>query len=987
VIVATVGQQLTTPEPGWRRYDNSDFRFNYSGFNVDGSDSECYLGTFAGAVSSQSPTIDFSFVGSKIRIIAMVAATYATSVGISIDGVEETFSTYKSTSQRQTLVYEKTGLEFKEHIVHIRTIQANSNVATYDYRFDAVDIDSIGYLPPVVVGDQLNGPELGWKRYDDTNSAIKYNGIFTINSKSGPYNNTEHLGTNNASFIEFDFIGTKLRIIQARWSDYSQQVSITIDGNTETYSENGSNQYQTLVYEKMNLPYSRHKVILKKIPNDTAYWGLDAIDIDDTGRLLHPDEVTDPKEIIIGKRIRCNYKATSKNMGVFSNLGKETSDFIPAASTASSNGDFYLICVDNGRRPANLKMIADRNIQNNISWDTLNSYGIASGSGLPQNFVLDTLGQSYYQENRIDLQIIDNITINSKFLLRSYSTSTVKYIYLCAAYGDTEVTNALYGIYVNPNGFLAMFHETGAGTNIEALSTYRVPLNTIIDVTISRNTATKVYSLWVNNVYQGDFSYSSNPTKGTSPTQKLYIGADVTYNSDITKNLTNMILYNFSIDAYYIDNTQYNIYARTKYQEGKLYNLNPLNKNEYDVIVRLPTGGISTSDTDNEWNQYVVNSNLNGTITPGDNNVWNWSGIASWSSSTVDGTPANRSTRGNSSVTGFYSVASSTVGTGSGFRPVFLIEFYPIFDGSLDHSSVNREDVILSGIITDPSGSNIRYKITVNGIQEYPDSGFTNLEPSPITVEYTILNDNLIIGQNTITLTIENEEGFSSTYNFQVNKINTPPSINSSMVGMKLTVNISDNNGDAFQYKIVLNGNKIFPEGVQDFTELQTGSAEYFKIFKSNEINIGQNNQVLIIAQDEFGESSSQTINFIGDYSNLIFVDPTSNIAYSDDRGNVLNYLSFGNVNSGETSNIQKVRIVNKNPNKLGNIRVFVDSNASNTYLLLSKTDSPFEAATELLFDEQLEYSQYVEFYVKVVAGANDYGNIINTINLEAFPV
>jgi len=386
--------------------------------------------------------------------------------------------------------------------------------------------------------------------------------------------------------------------------------------------------------------------------------------------------------------------------------------------------------------------------------------------------------------------------------------------------------------------------------------------------------------------------------------------------------------------------------------------------------------------------QYIVNSNLNGTITPGDNNVWNWSGIASWSSSTVNGTPANRSTRGNSSVTGFYSVTSSTVGTGSGFRPVFLIEFiFPTFDGLLDKTSVYREDVTLSGTITDPSGLNVRYKIIVNGIQEYPDSGFTNLELSPITVEYTILNNKLVIGQNIITLTIENENGISSDYNFQVNKINNPPLINSSMVGMKLTVNISEGEGDAFQYKIVLNGNKIFPEGVQDFTELQTGSVEYIKIFKSNEINIGQNNQVLIIAQDEFGESSSQTINFIGDYSNLIFVDPTSNIAYSDDRGNVLNYLSFGNVNSGETSNIQKVRIVNKNPNKLGNIRVFVDSNASNTYLLLSKTDSPFEAATELLFDEQLEYSQYVEFYVKVVAGANDYGNIINTINLEAFPV
>src|SRR5690606_15278343 len=66
----------------------------------------------------------------------------------------------------------------------------------------------------------------------------------------------------------------------------------------------------------------------------------------------------------------------------FSVLGEETSDFIPAASSATPNGDFYWICVDRdylGR----WKLIADRNIQSGISWDTLNSLGIASESGFP----------------------------------------------------------------------------------------------------------------------------------------------------------------------------------------------------------------------------------------------------------------------------------------------------------------------------------------------------------------------------------------------------------------------------------------------------------------------------------------------------------------------------------------------------------------------------------------------------------------------------
>jgi hypothetical protein len=337
------------------------------------------------------------------------------------------------------------------------------------------------------VGQQLTSPESGWKRYDDAHPAVVLEGSWYLykSSLTGHYNNTVSLSekTTNAK-IRFLFYGTKIRIITSRYTDRSTDTKITIDGTiVETYNENGSGVTgQILAYEKTGLSLGVHTVEIHN-QSGVGRMSLDAIDIDDTGRLLHPDEVLDPKDLDIGKRIRCHYQApTSGQVGVFSGLCQETSDFIPPASSATPNGDFYFIVVDKDHL-GRWKLIADRNIQHSISWDTLNSEGMTN---------------------------------------------------------------------------------TGREVN--------------------------------------------------------------------------------------------------------------LNLNNYKFTIRLLTGGINSVDTDNEWNKYIVNSTLNGTITAGDNNVWNWSGIASWTSTTSSGGGAQRTTRGRTTVSNMTGTTSPTSNEYVGFRPVLLIE-------------------------------------------------------------------------------------------------------------------------------------------------------------------------------------------------------------------------------------------------------------------------------------------------------------------------
>lgn len=243
-----------------------------------------------------------------------------------------------------------------------------------------------GGINMATIGQQLAQPEEGWKRYDDRDSNMKYSGTWTKATSSALLFQTESYSNVIGSNLSFRFLGTGIRIISSLNTNRSSNIEVSLDGNKEIISMYRSSVLNYVVtFEKLDLVNTEHEIVVT-LNDSSGYIQIDAIDIDSTGRLLHPDEVTDIKDLEIGKRIRCHYQATTANtVGTFNNLGQETSDFISVASSNVPNGDFYWICVDEYNKKKIL--IADRNIQHSISWDTLNSSGIASGSGLLVNWI------------------------------------------------------------------------------------------------------------------------------------------------------------------------------------------------------------------------------------------------------------------------------------------------------------------------------------------------------------------------------------------------------------------------------------------------------------------------------------------------------------------------------------------------------------------------------------------------------------------------
>jgi hypothetical protein len=126
---------------------------------------------------------------------------------------------------------------------------------------------------------------------------------------------------------------------------------------------------------------------------------------------IPPANLTTIKNIansVVGNALTCEYFSSNENQaGRFSNLGNATKDLLADPPTSTPNGSFLFVHV--GYTPSGAyKFAADRNIQGNISWETLNSAGYCTYSGVDAESLTGIKGsyirlpQSYANNHSMD---------------------------------------------------------------------------------------------------------------------------------------------------------------------------------------------------------------------------------------------------------------------------------------------------------------------------------------------------------------------------------------------------------------------------------------------------------------------------------------------------------------------------------------------------------------------------------------------------------
>ncbi|WP_456277634.1 motility associated factor glycosyltransferase family protein [Bacillus sp. AK128] len=195
---------------------------------------------------------------------------------------------------------------------------------------------------------------------------------------------TYHEATSKNATIIFRFKGTSFKIIGAKPNNKSSGIRVTIDGYNDKFTIGGSllshefvSDFHQVLYERKGLKDRLHTIKIELL--DDNLFIFNGVEINKDGRLFHLSEVESVKELGIGKRIRCNYKAFFNSPGIFTKIGWESKDFLPIESTPEPDGDFYFICVDD--EIEGYKLIADRVIQNYVSWNTLRDSGFGSENG------------------------------------------------------------------------------------------------------------------------------------------------------------------------------------------------------------------------------------------------------------------------------------------------------------------------------------------------------------------------------------------------------------------------------------------------------------------------------------------------------------------------------------------------------------------------------------------------------------------------------
>ncbi|MDP9698868.1 archaellin [Paenibacillus intestini] len=134
--MATIGQALIAPESGWKRFDGQNNLIKFNGNWLTATNASYFNGTNIYTADVNAKML-FNFTGNKIRILGYRDPARGIAK-IKIDGIEETY-TQNGNVQFQTLVYEKSNLENREHYVEI-------SFGSSSIDLDALDIDSLGEL-------------------------------------------------------------------------------------------------------------------------------------------------------------------------------------------------------------------------------------------------------------------------------------------------------------------------------------------------------------------------------------------------------------------------------------------------------------------------------------------------------------------------------------------------------------------------------------------------------------------------------------------------------------------------------------------------------------------------------------------------------------------------------------------------------------------------------------------------------------------------
>ena len=258
----------------------------------------------------------------------------------------------------------------------------------------------------------------------------------------------------------------------------------------------------------------------------------------------------------------------------------------------------------------------------------------------------------------------------------------------------------------------------------------------------------------------------------------------------------------------------------------------------------------------------------------------------------------------------------------------------PIVDNVIaDRTNIHSGNVRLAFTITDPEGTPCSYSIKINGKEV--TTGYNIMSGSPCNIELKNewlnaihVNDpsNPNTVKNKITIVAKDEYDASSSYDYYITKIDNLPTYTGILVDDTYTFSIEDSNNDTVKYVAFINGKQF---ASSDFMPVPTGKLQV--VIDSDDIKIGQDNELKIMLIDSVGGVTFIEEHFIGQYHSLLFYDE-NNVLLSTDKGEAIKKAVLNTICCGQMSLPIELWAVNKTSKTLKTLVLSTPGFINNTY-------------------------------------------------------
>lgn len=197
--------------------------------------------------------------------------------------------------------------------------------------------------------------------------------------------------------------------------------------------------------------------------------------------------------------------------------------------------------------------------------------------------------------------------------------------------------------------------------------------------------------------------------------------------------------------------------------------------------------------------------------------------------------------------------------------------------------------------------------------------------------------------------------------------LNTTATINIDFAGLTLIGQVDDADMTRVQYRVKLNGKPYLPSN-GDFTPLSSPPLNIDLTLRSEDIIIGDWNTIEVEFQDYFGYTDSWSAQFIGKYAGLMFMD-TEGKYYSTDIGQVLQYLDFGTILTGQITPSYEVKVRNEYGFDVKNAKLTVNTTnfAQGHRIQLANVSQEFANTKELVLGD-LADGEETTFFIRMVS-------------------